>query len=229
MAETWSPPATSVGSMWSRPQLPPGEGWTITGYKPTKIRDTNPKNGSGIRTVNVPIYTRLGAPAAPAPAPAPAPATSESIAQAQAAVEAAQNREPASYPQAADPMAGVNEALNAQAAQYQEQMSALEALMVQQQSQYESQMAEAERQQQLMVAQAAESQRQAEALQRAFVPNLEPTAAAPTIGDSRQQGSTATRTAAANTLSTLSILTGLGGTTSAGVSATAPLAGLQIA
>lgn len=175
----------------------------------------------------------------PAPPPPPDP-----IQQAQAAADAARNRQPASYPQqaapAVDPMAGYQEALNAQAAQYQQQMSAqaaqaqqqmsaLQQLMVQQQTQYQSQIADAQRQQQLMASQAAESQRQAEALQRAFVPNLEPTAAAPAIGDSRTQGDTGSRTAAANTLSNLTILTGLGGSSSGGASMASPLAGLQIA
>lgn len=223
--ETWSPASTAYGV----PQKPSGDGWQLTGYSERRI-PMNPKvMGSGYRTERIPIYTRTTQAAAPAPVPEPAPP--DPIQQAQAAADAARNRQPASYPQPAapDPMAGIQDALNAQAAQYQQQMSSLQQLMIQQQSQYQSQMAEAQRQQQLMASQAAESQRQAQALQRAFVPNLEPTAAAPIIGDARQQEGTGTRTAAANTLSNLSILTGLGGTTSAGVSATAPLAGLQIA
>lgn len=109
---------------------------------------------------------------------------------------------------------------------YQQQMAALNNLMIQQRSQYEQQIVEAQRQQTAMAAQAAESARQAEALQRAFVPNLEPTATAPMLGDYRYNYNTR-RNAASNTLSTLAILSGLSGTDSAGV--TTSLAGLQIA
>lgn len=109
---------------------------------------------------------------------------------------------------------------------YQQQMAALNNLMIQQRSQYEQQIVDAQRQQTAMAAQAAESARQAEALQRAFVPNLEPTATAPMLGDYRYNYNTR-RNAASNTLSTLAILSGLSGTDSAGV--TTSLAGLQIA
>lgn len=114
------------------------------------------------------------------------------------------------------------EAMAAQAAQQQQ---ALQGLMIQQQQAYDTQMAEARRQQEVMAAQAAESQRQAMAVANARVPGLEPTATAPSLGDARFPG----RSAAANTLSNLAILTGLG--TSAGVttSAATPLSGLQIA
>lgn len=111
-----------------------------------------------------------------------------------------------------------------QAQQYQQQVGYLNQLMVQQQSQYEGQMTQARAQQAAIEARAVESERQAAALQRAFVPNLEPTAAAPTLGDTRTMG---TRRAASNTLSNLAVLTGLSGSTSGGVSST--LAGLQIA
>lgn len=225
MPETWSPPATSRGLE------PPGDGWTITGYQTVMVNEGGNKYNNGMPVARqIPIYTRLGD---PAPAAPPAPPPSDPVKDAQDAIAAAQNRPVAAYPtQAAppapaapDPMAGVTEAMNAQAAQYQQQMQALQQLMIQQQSQYQSQMAEAQRQQAAMAAQAAESSRQAAALQRAFVPNLEPTATAPSIGDTRMGSET--RSAAANTLSNLAILTGVGGSASGGVTST--LAGLQIA
>lgn len=116
------------------------------------------------------------------------------------------------------------QAQQVQSQQYQQQVGYLNQLMVQQQSQYQDQMAQARAQQAIIEARAAESDRQAAALQRAFVPNLEPTAAAPTLGDPRKM---TTRRAANNTLSNLAVLTGLSGGTSGGVSST--LAGLQIA
>jgi hypothetical protein len=120
--------------------------------------------------------------------------------------------------------AAQQEAMAAQAAQQQQ---ALQDLMIQQQQAYETQMADARRQQEVMAAQAAEAQRQAMAVANAYVPGLEPTAAAPALGDARNM----TRSSATNTLSNLSILTGMG--VSGGVTATpaaaSPLAGLQIA
>lgn len=142
--------------------------------------------------------------------------------------------------QQADPYPNLDELLaqqQAQAAAQQEAMAAqaaqqqqvLQDLMIQQQQAYDTQMADARRQQEAMAAQAAEAQRQAMAVQNAYVPGLEPTAAAPALGDARNR----VRSAANNTLSNLAILTGLG--TSGGVTATpaastaSPLAGLQIA
>ena len=142
--------------------------------------------------------------------------------------------------QQVDPYPNLDELLaqqQAQAAAQQEKMAAqaaqqqqvLQDLMIQQQQAYETQMADARRQQEAMAAQAAEAQRQAMAVQNAYVPGLEPTAAAPALGDARNR----VRSAANNTLSNLAILTGLG--TSGGVTATpaastaTPLAGLQIA
>ena len=120
--------------------------------------------------------------------------------------------------------AAQQEAMAAQAAQQQQ---ALQDLMIQQQQAYETQMADARRQQEAMAAQAAEAQRQAMAVANAYVPGLEPTAAAPALGDARNMS----RSSATNTLSNLSILTGMG--VSGGVTATpataSPLAGLQIA
>lgn len=116
------------------------------------------------------------------------------------------------------------QALEAQAAQQQQ---ALQELMIQQQQAYDTQMAEARRQQEAMAAQAAEAQRQATAVANAYVPGLEPTAAAPVLGDARSM----TRSSATNTLSNLSILTGLGisGGVTASSTASNPLSGLQIA
>lgn len=114
----------------------------------------------------------------------------------------------------------------AQQQQYSQQVASLNQLMAQQQSQYQSQLAQSNQQQAAIAAQAAESARQAQALQRAFVPNLEPTAAAPAIGDMRQSGDMSRR-AATNTLSNLAILTGVGG--SGPSAAVSTLAGLQIA
>ena len=199
----------------------------------TVVRAPGPPK-AGWQTKTVPIWTRTAQAAQPAQAPAEEP--SDPIKEAQAAGEAAKNRQVESYPAAAapaqtdptsaaapaqsDPTAGL-------ATQYQQQMASLQQLMIQQQTQYHTQMAEAQRQQAAAMAQAAESARQAEAMQRAFVPNLEPTATAPSLGDTRE--GSGTRTAAANTLSNLAILTGINGAASAGVGATSSLAGLQIA
>jgi len=60
--ETWSPQSTG---MFRGNQKPPGEGWTITGYRTQ--RTPNPKMGSGYSSAQVPIYSRsAAAPAAPA-------------------------------------------------------------------------------------------------------------------------------------------------------------------
>lgn len=108
---------------------------------------------------------------------------------------------------------------------YKEQIEALKNLMIEQKTNFDNQIAEAQLQRTAMAAQAAETAREAAAMQRAFVPDLEMTAAAPVIGDNRTAYNTR-RNAATNTLSTLSILTGLGGMNSAGV--TTSIAGLQI-
>ena len=155
----------------------------------------------------------------------------DQIDQAQQTIDDLQNQQVDPYPnldellaQQQAQAAAQQEAMAAQAAQQQQ---ALQDLMIQQQQAYETQMADARRQQEAMAAQAAEAQRQAMAVQNAYVPGLEPTAAAPALGDARNR----VRSAANNTLSNLAILTGLG--TSAGVTATpataTPLAGLQIA
>lgn len=113
---------------------------------------------------------------------------------------------------------------NAMQAAAEEQASALQQLMAEQQSQYMQQLEQSRLQQLEIQKQATEQRRQSEALQRAYVPNLEPTAAAPSMGDTRPGTS---RSASQNTLSNLSILTGVGG--SGPSSAVSALAGLQIA
>ena len=76
--ETWSPlQGPSYGGFGPNPSLkPPGEGWSITGYKSLRVQTSNPKMGSGMKTIQIPIYTRQtqAAPPPPPPAPAPAPA-----------------------------------------------------------------------------------------------------------------------------------------------------------
>ena len=140
-----------------------------------------------------------------------------------------QNQQVAPYPDISQLLADQQASAAAQqqsfAAQAAQQQKALQDLMIQQQQAYQMQMADARAQQERMAAQAAEAQRQAMAVANAYVPGLEPSASAPVLGDSRNR----TRTSAANTLSNLSILTGMG--ISGGVTATpaAPLAGLQIA
>jgi transketolase len=189
--------------------------------------------------------------AQPAAAPAPAPPTPQEtlnsyIAQAQQSIAASQAQQVAPYAgveavlqraaeqqaefqkaaeqRAAEQQAAWQKQAEAQQQAAQQQQAALQNLMIQQQSAYQQQIVEAQRQQAEMAARAAESSRQTEALQRAFVPQLEPTAAAPMLGDTR---TSTTRNAATNTLSNLAILTGLTGDTSGGV--TTSLAGLQIA
>lgn len=107
--------------------------------------------------------------------------------------------------------------------QADEQSRFLRETMQAQQLQYTAQLEQSRQQQAALQAQAAEQRKQSEALQRAYVPNLEPTAASPSIGDARR----ITRNAANNTLSTLAVLTGIGGTGPSGAAST--LAGLQIA
>jgi hypothetical protein len=171
------------------------------------------------------------APAAPADPAPPAPPTPQEtldtyIDQAQQNIANTQAQQVAPAP---DPMAAIAAAMAEQSAAAQQaaqqQQAALQQLMIQQQTAYQTQMAEAQRQQTEMAARAAESARQTEAMQRAFVPALEPTAAAPMLGDTRT--AVTSRGSATNTLSNLAILTGVNGSTSAG--ATTSLAGLQIA
>lgn len=104
-------------------------------------------------------------------------------------------------------------------AQADQQAASLQSLAIQQQQAYEAQIKLQQEQIARAEAAAAEQKRQADALARANVPDLQPTAQAPTIGDARPLANTAGRT---NTLSSLSILTGFGGSGST-------LAGLQIA
>jgi hypothetical protein len=153
----------------------------------------------------------------------------DQIAAAQQTITDLQNQQADPYPELTELLAGQQAAAAAQQQAMQEQATqqqkALQDLMIQQQQAYDTQMAEARVQQERMAAQAAEAQRQAMAVANAYVPGLEPSASAPALGDSRNM----TRSSAANTLSNLSILTGMG--LSGGVTATpaALLAGLQIA
>lgn len=148
----------------------------------------------------------------------------DQIDAAQQVISDLQNQEVAPYPDI-EQMLGDQQAMFA--AQAAQQQQALQELMIQQQQAYETQMADARRQQESMAAQAAEAQRQAMAVANAYVPGLEPSATAPAFGDARN----GTRSSAANTLSNLSILTGMGvsGGVTATTAAASPLAGLQIA
>jgi hypothetical protein len=107
----------------------------------------------------------------------------------------------------------------------EQQAASLQQMMIGQQQAFQQQ--QALQQQQVAAAQAAyeEQRRQADALGRAFVPNLQPSAAAPAVGDSRSSGSSSSNS---NTLSSLSILSGIGSELTAS-SMTPVLAGLQIA
>ncbi len=106
-----------------------------------------------------------------------------------------------------------------------QQAASLQQMMLGQQQAFQQQ--QALQQQQVAAAQAAyeEQRRQTDALGRAFVPNLQPSAAAPAVGDSRSSGSSSSNS---NTLSSLSILSGIGSELTAS-SMTPVLAGLQIA
>jgi hypothetical protein len=99
--------------------------------------------------------------------------------------------------------------------------AALQDLMIQQQEGFDQQMAL--QQQQLASADAAyqEQLRQADALSRAYVPTLQPTANAPISGDYRTS-STSSTSSNSSTLSSLSILSDMG-------SVAPSLVGLQIA
>lgn len=109
--------------------------------------------------------------------------------------------------------------------QYAAQLSIQQQEKFTQQQQYAAQLSM--QQQQLATAQSAyeEQRRQAEALSRAFVPTLQPTAAAPAVGDNRAM-TTTTGGGSTGTLSSLSILSGVGLN---GMTTNPALAGLQIA
>ena len=115
-------------------------------------------------------------------------------------------------------VATFNDQLAASQMSADEQIASLQGLMMQQDQQF--QQANLAQQQQAAAAQAAyeEQRRQAEALSRAYVPNLEPTVSNLTYGSNRRQQEEEN----ANLLSSLSMLT-----PSSSVSPT--LAGLQIA
>ena len=72
---TWSPLTQGISAK------PPGEGWTITGYKTENVPRVGKAAEGGLYSkVQVPIYTRLQAPApAPPPPPAPAPPRVEPV------------------------------------------------------------------------------------------------------------------------------------------------------
>lgn len=115
----------------------------------------------------------------------------------------------------ADIMATFNDQLAATQSSADEQIAGLQGLMMQQEQQF--QQANQMQQQQAAAAQAAyeEQRRQAEALARAYVPNMEPTASNLTYGSNKKQEDT-------NLLSSLTMLTP--------ASSVSPyLAGLQIA
>lgn len=108
----------------------------------------------------------------------------------------------------------------------EQQAASLQQMMIGQQQAFQQQ--QALQQQQVAAAQAAyeEQRRQADALGRAFVPNLQPSADAPAVGDSRSSGGSSGSNS--NTLSSLSILSGIGSELTANTM-TPVLAGLQIA
>lgn len=115
----------------------------------------------------------------------------------------------------ADIMATFNDQLAATQSSADQQIAGLQGLMMQQEQQF--QQANQMQQQQAAAAQAAyeEQRRQAEALARAYVPNMEPTASNLTYGSNKKQEDT-------NLLSSLTMLTP--------ASSVSPyLAGLQIA
>lgn len=118
----------------------------------------------------------------------------------------------------ADIVATFTDQLNATQTSADEQIASLQNLMMQQDQQF--QQASLAQQQQAAAAQAAyeEQRRQAEALSRAYVPNMEPTVSNLTYGSNRRQQEEDNT----NLLSSLSMLT-----PSSSVSPT--LAGLQIA
>lgn len=115
----------------------------------------------------------------------------------------------------ADIMATFNDQIAATQSAADQQVTGLQNLMMQQEQQF--QQASAAQQQQAAAAQAAyeEQRRQAEALARAYVPNMEPTASNLTYGSNKKQEET-------NLLSSLTML-------SPSSSVSPYLAGLQIA
>ena len=115
----------------------------------------------------------------------------------------------------ADIMATFNDQLAATQSSADEQIAGLQGLMMQQEQQF--QQANQMQQQQAAAAQSAyeEQRRQAEALARAYVPNMEPTASNLTYGSNKKQEDT-------NLLSSLTML-------SPASSVSPYLAGLQIA
>ncbi len=113
----------------------------------------------------------------------------------------------------------------ASAAALKQQQDALQQMMIQQQSAFAQQ--QQLQQQQIAASNAAyeEQKRSAEALSRAYVPNQEATALSPIVGD--QRSAFTASGSSKNTLSSLSILTGLDPAKSTG--SMGSLSGLQIA
>jgi hypothetical protein len=221
-------------------QNSPGDGF----YMANQVNVYTPDRNGRMGTTMTPVWKRLTpTPAAPAPAPTPAPGsnlpapndgqfgniTTNLAAQAtQGSEEAArwQAQTAALNQQLADLRIANEGAMANLRGESAAQISNLNTLMLQQQQSFQSQQQLAA--QQLAASQSAyeEQRRQTEAVSRAFVPNLQPTAAAPAVGDSRTSTAPATAMSNSNTLSSLSILSGLGGSSAP----TSPLiAGLQIA
>lgn len=226
----------------------PGDGWVYSG-------DVSVLHGNDSRgwRETVKVWTKAAEPAPAKPA-APAPTSGSGLPapndgnydniltnlgaqaqQGQTQADTIKNQQPTTDP-ANEWMKSITDLMVKQQQQQAEQLAAarveadnqrnyLNNLMVQQQQAFAQQ--QALQQQQLASAQSAyeEQRRQSEALSRAFVPSLQPTAAAPAAGDSRADtGGTGTRSN--NTLSSLSILSGVG---LSGMTANPVIAGLQIA
>jgi hypothetical protein len=135
--ETWSPSALSVGRMFSgQSTKPSGEGWTITGYKPEKIAMNPNRMGSGFRTVQVPIYSRMPAPVQQEPVQEEAPVQK----QEQTELETKPREEPKTSPMQdvasqiassiSDMQSGFQQQLQQQAAQFAAIQKAQEERMI---------------------------------------------------------------------------------------------------
>ena len=148
--ETWSPlQGPSYGGFGPNLSIkPPGEGWSITGYKSQQVQTSNSKMGSGMKTIQIPIYTRQTQDApvqqqqAPVQEEAPAPKQEQTV------PETKPSEEPKTSPMQdvasqiassiSDMQSGFQQQLQQQAAQFaaiqkaqEERMAALQQQMQQ--------------------------------------------------------------------------------------------------
>lgn len=139
--ETWSPlQGPSYGGFGPNLSIkPPGEGWSITGYKSQRVQTSNSRLGSGMKTIQIPIYTRQTQ-AAPVQQQAPAQEAAPVQKQEQTVLETKPREEPKTSPMQdvasqiassiSDMQSGFQQQLQQQAAQFAAIQKAQEERMV---------------------------------------------------------------------------------------------------